>query len=185
VSKRNRRAPALCLAALCLAALPGGPAAVSAGSLPARPPADPTPCATPEYRQFDFWLGEWEVRTPDGKRAGANTIRRTLGGCVLQENWRGAGGHNGTSYNIYDASRRRWHQTWVDDDGLLLQLDGTFSDGRMTLAGETVDSTGKQVKQRISWERLEGGKVRQRWESSPDGEAWKVEFEGIYSDTRS
>jgi hypothetical protein len=42
-----------------------------------------------------------------------------------------------------------------------------------------------RVKQRITWERLEGGKVRQRWESSPDGEGWKVEFEGIYSHTRS
>jgi len=36
----------------------------------------------------------------------------------------GAGGHHGTSYNIYDASRRRWHETWVDDEGLLLQLEG-------------------------------------------------------------
>jgi len=180
VSNGNRRAPAPWLAAVL-----GGLASAVAGPLPAQPPAAPKPCATAEHRQVDFWLGEWEVRTPDGKRAGANTIRRTLGGCVLQENWRGAGGHIGTSYNIYDASRRRWHQTWVDDQGLLLQLDGTFTDGRMILVGETVDSTGTRVKQRITWERLEGGKVRQRWESSPDGEGWKVEFEGIYSHTRS
>ena len=91
------------------------------------------PCATPEHRQFDFWLGTWDVHTPDGKRAGANTIRLTLGGCVLQENWQGAGGHSGTSYNIYDAPRQRWHQTWVDDEGQLLQLDGTYVDGKMVL----------------------------------------------------
>jgi len=41
------------------------------------------------------------------------------------------------------------------------------------------------VKQRIAWEPLAGGKVRQLWDSSPDGVAWKVEFEGIYSRLRS
>jgi hypothetical protein len=180
VSKRNSRASAFWLAALL-----GGLASVSPGALAARPSADPKPCTAAEHRQFDFWLGEWDVHTPDGKRAGANTIRRMLGGCVLQENWRGAGGHSGTSYNIYDSSRQRWHQTWVDDEGLLLQLDGALTNGRMVLVGETVDSTGQRVKQRITWERLAGGKVRQLWESSLDGEAWKVEFEGIYSHPRS
>ena len=133
MSHRNVRASRLSIAALaCGAAAP----ALSQ----AQPPAAPGPCAAPEHRQFDFWLGDWEVRTPEGKLAGHNTITRTLGGCVLQENWRGARGHQGTSYNIYDASRRRWHQTWVDDEGLLLELDGAYADGRMVLSGETVDS---------------------------------------------
>jgi hypothetical protein len=154
---------------------------------PARavPQATPKPCTAAEHRQFDFWLGAWEVRTPAGKLAGANTIQSTLGGCVLQERWRGASGHHGTSYNIYDASRRRWHQTWVDDSGLLLELEGAFTDGRMVLVGETVDSTGKPVKQRITWEPMDGGKVRQRWDSSADGVEWEVVFEGIYTRVRS
>ncbi len=29
-----------------------------------------TACDAPEHRAFDFWLGEWQVRTPDGKLAG-------------------------------------------------------------------------------------------------------------------
>ena len=177
MSLRNVRASRLSLAALaCGAAAP----ALSQ----AQPPAVPGPCAAPEHHQFDFWLGDWEVRTPEGKLAGHNTITRTLGGCVLQENWRGVRGHHGTSYNIYDASRRRWHQTWVDDEGNLLQLDGAFADGRMVLMGESVDSAGRPVKQRITWEPLAGGKVRQLWDSSPDGVAWKVEFEGIYGRLR-
>ena len=177
MSLRNVRASRLAIAALaCGAAAP----ALSQ----AQPPAAPGACAAPEHHQFDFWLGDWEVRTPEGKLAGHNTISRTLGGCVLQESWRGASGHHGTSYNIYDASRRRWHQTWVDDEGTLLQLDGAFADGRMVLMGESVDSAGKPVKQRITWEPLAGGKVRQLWDSSPDGVAWKVEFEGIYSRLR-
>ena len=177
MARRTRRAPLVWLTALA--------AGIAAPLAAARQAADSKPCAAPEHRQFDFWLGEWEVRTPGGKLAGANTIRRRLNGCVLQETWSGAGGHHGNSYNIYDASRHRWHQTWVDDDGTLLQLDGTFTGGRMVLIGETVDSAGKPVKQRITWEQLDDGKVRQRWDSSPDGRSWQVVFEGIYSHVRS
>src|SRR5262249_18740914 len=101
-----------------------------------------SPCAAPEHRQFDFWLGEWKVRTPEGKLAGTNRIERTLGNCVLLESWRGSGGHRGHSYNIYDASRHQWHQTWVDDSGLLLELNGGLVDGRMVVSGETLDSAG-------------------------------------------
>jgi hypothetical protein len=173
VSHRNVRASSLSLVALAYSA--AAPALSQA-----QPPAAPGPCAAPEHRQFDFWVGDWEVRTPEGKLAGHNTITRTLGGCVLQENWHGARGHHGTSYNIYDASRRRWHQTWVDDEGLLLQLDGAYADGRMVLSGETVDSAGRPVKQRITWERMDGGRVRQRWDSSSDGVTWETQFEGIY-----
>ena len=35
-------------------------------------PPRPAPCTAPEHRQFDFWIGEWPVKTPDGKVAGAN-----------------------------------------------------------------------------------------------------------------
>ena len=38
------------------------------------------PCSGAEYRQFDFWLGEWEVES-GGKRAGTNRITRVQGGC--------------------------------------------------------------------------------------------------------
>jgi hypothetical protein len=175
----------VCVYRLRFAVLAAGAAGVLGAAPPpplqAGPPAVPGPCAAPEYRQFDFWLGEWEVRTPAGKLAGRNTITRMLGGCVLQERWRGARGHQGTSYNIYDASRRRWHQTWVDDEGLLLQLEGGYADGRMVLSGEIVDSAGRPVKQRITWERMDGGRVRQRWDSSSDGVTWETQFEGIYN----
>ena len=33
--------------------------------------AKPAPCSAPEHRQFDFWLGDWEVRGPgrQGRRS--------------------------------------------------------------------------------------------------------------------
>lgn len=149
----------------------------SAGPAPAR-----GACPASQHRQFDFWLGEWQVHTRAGKYAGRNSITRTLDGCVLQKRWRGAGGHHGTSVNIYDASRNRWHQTWVDDDGLLLQLDGGLVDGQMMLSGETVAADGARVLHRITRTPLNGHKVRQHWQSSKDGgTTWETAFDGIYT----
>ena len=143
------------------------------------PPA--SPCTAPEHRQFDFWVGDWEVQRRDGKVAGTNRIEPILGGCALRESWTGASGFAGTSYNVYDRSRKVWHQTWVDGQGNLLQLEGAWADGRMTLQGETVDSTGAKSRQRITWTPTAADQVRQLWETSTDGGAtWSVIFDGRY-----
>ncbi|HUF34518.1 MAG TPA: hypothetical protein VMN37_01145, partial [Gemmatimonadales bacterium] len=131
--------------------------------------------------QFDFWVGDWDVKLPNGKQAGTNRIEPILGGCALRETWTGSGGVSGTSYNVYDRSRKVWHQTWVDGQGGLLWLEGGFAGGRMTLEGETVDSGGGKTRQRIVWEPAAPGEVRQLWESSADGGAtWTVVFDGRY-----
>jgi hypothetical protein len=179
-------------ASALLLTLPGAAALVTALGLTAAPPPPapaapppPTACAGREYHQFDFWVGAWEVRRPDGQYAGANTITQTLGGCVLQEHWRGARGGVGTSVNIYDATRKRWHQTWVDNSGLLLELEGGIANGSMVLAGQTLDSSGAVVLQRITWTPSPSGTVRQHWESSSDGGAtWTTAFDGTYSRSR-
>ena len=133
-------------------------------------------CAGPEHAQFDFWVGDWRVTTPDGKHAGDNRIEKVLEGCALHESWRGAKGGLGFSYSAYDASRRVWHQTWVDKDGSVLLLDGGWQDGRMVLGG-----AAGATQNRISWEPRQDGSVRQLWESSTDqGKTWKTEFDGLY-----
>lgn len=145
------------------------------------PPPPPQGCPAPEHRQFDFWIGDWEVLTPAGKTAGSNRIEPILGGCALRETWTGAGGSNGTSYNAWDRQRRRWHQTWVDNGGLVLRLEGGFADGRMVLSGETLDSAGAKVLNRISWQETGPKAVRQLWETSSDGgKTWGVVFDGRY-----
>jgi hypothetical protein len=150
-----------------------------AGQTP--PPGAPAACTSAEHHQFDFWIGAWDVTRPDGVRAGENRIEPILGGCVLQERWTGARGVHGSSYNIYDATRRRWHQTWVDEGGTLLVLEGTFAGGRMILEGVTTDTAGQRQRQRITWEQTAPGRVRQLWESSADdGATWTVAFDGRY-----
>jgi len=170
--------PVLCLALCALVVLPAAAPAQPATT----PNAAPKPCTASEYRQFDFWIGEWEVRAPAGRLAGTNRIEKILGGCALRESWRGARGSSGTSLNAWDAGRRRWHQTWVDDDGLLLEIDGGLREGRMVLEGVTVSRDDARTGQRITWSPMPAGRVRQLWEQSTDGgTTWRVAFEGIYS----
>ncbi|NQU49369.1 MAG: hypothetical protein HQ519_12030 [Planctomycetes bacterium] len=127
------------------------------------------------YRQFDFWVGNWRCETQDGKAAGKNKITLECGNKVLRENWTGAGGGVGTSLNIYDALQKTWHQTWVDQYGTLLQLDGNLDDaGNMVLRGTRPGKEGKTVKHQIKWSPLDE-KVRQTWTvSNDDGKTWKV-----------
>ncbi|HEX9942867.1 MAG TPA: DUF1579 family protein [Thermoanaerobaculia bacterium] len=162
-------------------------AAAQSTAPPAAPPAPaappPAPCSAPEHRQFDFWIGEWEVRDPKGELAGTNRIEKILNGCALQENWTGARGDKGTSFNIYDAPAKRWHQTWVSDNGLLLVLDGAFQDGKMVLSGERVPRQGGGLaKHRITWTPVDADHVRQHWEMSRDGgKTWGTVFDGTYT----
>lgn len=139
------------------------------------------PCSAPEHRQFDFWLGTWEV-TANGQKAGTNTIEKAMGDCVIHESYESVSGYVGESFNVYDASRGVWHQTWVDNSGLLLLLEGTFSDGAMVLEGETTGSDGAVSRQRISWSVVDGNAdlVRQLWESRAPGGEWTVAFDGLY-----
>jgi hypothetical protein len=141
------------------------------------------PCSSSEHRHFDFWIGAWDVSNPAGTVVGSNVIRSLLGGCALQEHWESVRGSVGESYNIYDASRGKWHQTWVDNAGSLLMLEGGLRADTMVLEGETVTRNGGRVRQRVRWYRVGGNadQVRQFWESSTDdGKTWTVAFDGLY-----
>ena len=159
------------------------PLGLAAQEAPTAPAAGAS-CSAPEYRQFDFWIGEWTV-TSGEQLAGTNSIQAVHGGCALEENWQGAGegGVSGSSFNTWDRATGRWHQTWVDGSGTLLQLDGGLVDGRMVLQGERParDGNGTTL-HRISWTPNEDGSVRQLWEASQDeGGTWSVLFDGLYT----
>ncbi len=142
----------------------------------------PPGCPAEVRRQFDFWVGNWDV-TVAGKPAGVNRIEKILEGCALLENWQGVGGMSGKSVNFYDPRRERWHQTWVDDRGGSLGLDGAFTGGKMVLTGTKKDpATGKTTIDRITWTPLPADQVRQVWETSTDeGKSWTVAFDGLYT----
>lgn len=147
-------------------------------------------CSGAEHRQFDFWIGRWEVFNPEGKKAGDNLVEAIDGGCALIERWQGMGGFTGTSLNNWDRATGQWRQHWVDNQGGQLRLAGGFEGGKMVLASTEPEPHSSRpsatVRQRISWMPLPDGAVRQHWERSEDGGTrWTTVFDGRYVKKKS
>lgn len=135
-------------------------------------------CSSAEYRQFDFWVGEWDV-TQSGKPAGRNSIRLILNGCAISEDWSGTGGFRGNSLNFYDADTKLWHQTWIDSQGQSLALEGRFEGGSMVLQSSAAKNAPRH---RITWTPAADKTVRQFWQvQETPGADWKTLFDGRYS----
>jgi hypothetical protein len=144
----------------------------------------PRPCGDGAFRQFDFWIGEWEVHDVSGKRAGENTISLEHNGCVLVERWTSARGDTGMSMNHYDPRAGLWRQHWVGL-GLILEMSGGMKDGSMILEGPLQYVGANRVTLlRGVWTPLPEGRVRQHFlESSDEGKTWTEWFDGYYSRT--
>lgn len=134
-----------------------------------------------ESRAFDFWVGDWEV-TANGAPAGESHVERILGDCVIFENWTGANGFSGKSLNFFDASKKRWQQTWVDNVGGLLEFHGEARDDGIAFTGEGVPpGQTTPVKNRMTFFNRSADEVRQLIEQSrDDGQTWTVIFDGTY-----
>lgn len=138
------------------------------------------PCAQTAYRQFDFWIGEWNVFS-GGRQAGTNNVQRILDGCVLFENWTSAQGGSGKSFNFYNSQKGKWQQTWVDDKGSVIEFEGEAKDGGMYYKAETIAAGGKKILHRMTFTKLSENRVRQLWEQSADGgNTWSAAFDGDY-----
>ena len=158
----------------------------------ATPSPAPTPspvpmsaaCSAPQYRQFDFWLGEWDLVGNDGKKSAEDRVLQVLGGCALQENWTSVKSGQGLSFSAYDPATKRWHQTLMDDSGAVLKLEGEFADGKMILVGQrpSLKEKGVTNTHRIAWTPLPDHRVKQYREISTNGgRTWRPVSEGTYA----
>ncbi|HEX6832335.1 MAG TPA: hypothetical protein VF132_02275 [Rudaea sp.] len=139
--------------------------------------------AAGEHRQFDFWIGQWEVTGAKGQIAGHSRIDAVSDGCAISEHWEGTGGSRGVSYNAWDPASKHWYQFWVGNtSGDVLYLKGGMENGSMVLQGTRANpTTGKPQAQRITWTPNSDGTVRQFWEQSDDdGKTWTAAFDGLY-----
>ena len=139
------------------------------------------PCtASPEFRQLDFWIGEWDVQS-NGQPTGKSSVQLILGECVIFENWTGALGMNGKSFNIYDATRNKWRQTWVNDRGGITEFAGEFKDNKMEYLTEIIGTDGSKTLRRMTLFNLGPDRIRQLSEQTADGgKTWNVQYDFIY-----
>ena len=150
--------------------------------------AQQRPCSSPVYRQFDFWLGEWEAFGTNGQKAGDSKISLILDSCIVLEEWTSATvtqgiRYAGKSFNTYNAATKQWQQTWVDNVGGSNEyLEGVGGNNRIIFTTKPFPfSKDTLAIRRLSFHKLSDDKVRQFGEISKDnGKSWSTEYDLEY-----
>ena len=140
---------------------------------------------TPD-KQFDFWLGDWNV-TWDDNQQGTNQVSKILDGHVIQEKFDGNPGlsFRGMSLSVYNARSERWQQTWVDTEGNYWNFSGAFENERMILATE-VEIEGQKVMLRMVFHNITPDEFDWNWEGSKDnGQTWQLRWQIHYKRKKS
>ena len=145
------------------------------------------PCRhDPRFRQFDFWVGDWDVR-PTGQPAvgppARNTVTLDDNDCVVTEHWSSPSGSVGQSFNIFDRSYGEWRQTWVDNTGGQHDYRGRLVEGNMVFEGDTPAPNGQRgrIPTRLTFFKLGPDSVRQYSEISNDsGRSWQTSYDLTY-----
>jgi hypothetical protein len=141
------------------------------------------PCkdrANAQYRQLDFWVGEWDVFSGQQK-VGDSSVQLILKDCVVFENWHGLQGGDGKSLNKYNNVTQQWEQFWVSDSGTTNYFKGSLVDGAMRYSLEMPGPSGGTLLRHLTFSQLPEGKVRQLSERSMDGgKTWATEYDLVY-----
>ena len=138
------------------------------------------------FREFDFWVGDWDVRpvgTPAVGPAARNTVTIELNDCVVEEHWTAPAGSQGTSYNLYDRSLGMWRQTWVDNGGGQHDYHGGIKNGNMVYEGDIPAPNGQRgrIPTRLTFFHISTDSVRQFSEVSADsGKTWTTNYDLMY-----
>ncbi len=143
------------------------------------------PCSSPEFKQMDFWVGEWQATWPAPQAGqpevrGTNVIRKILSDCVVEENFSGPA-FEGKSVSTFNPRNGRWQQTWVDSDGGYLDFVGG-ADGTNFIYTRSFVQNGKTIHQRMVFKNIKSDSFDWSWERSEDeGKTWKVVWPIHYS----
>jgi hypothetical protein len=158
-------------------------------------------CPGVSHRQFDFWLGDWEIRQellrPDGSwiaLPARNTVRWVAGACALIEEWWGevlffwdgmdaATPLEGLSVRAFDPEAGLWRIWWMDsrrpDFGR--PFEGRFDKDEGVFLRQDVTADGVPHLTRIRFHSISVDSVR--WELANSRNAgsswsplWRMQF---------
>lgn len=158
-----------------LAALAATRAGSAGPAAAVQTPSAAAACAGPEFHQFDFWVGSWDVFGPKGKQVGHSLIEKVYG-CGIRENWMPFSNQPGGSLSTYVPGEKRWEQFWIDSSGSRAVFTGGWNGSAMVISGKW---GGPIV--RMTYSRNADGSVRQFGEQSTDeGKNWQPAFDFTY-----
>ena len=159
--------PLLCVIVFCF------------GTFPAKAQS---PCDTlKNYRDFDFWVGEWDVYVNDQKRA-ESSITFTNGKCGILEDYRPLNTPGGNSISYFDVADGRWKQEWVSNGRVSHYIEPeSYTKGQMQLIARHTSNKGNFLLRMIYYHNKKEDTVRQVMDRSDDnGQTWKTIFDGLY-----
>jgi ketosteroid isomerase-like protein len=144
--------------------------------------AKPSPCSAPEFRQLDFWAGDWDVcdiANPATQVARVK-VDHILDSCVLREDYQDNEGHKGQSFCISDATLKAGHQSWLTNHGQILLLNGGLDGNQIVLNAteHTLEGGNKLI--RGAWKPVEGGVRETAVTSLDEGKTWKPWFDLMF-----
>jgi hypothetical protein len=111
-------------------------------------------CRAAEYRQFDFWVGNWDIQNLNGTSNGSSVVSSVLGGCAVLENYFGDAGR---SISAYDNATGTWNQFYVASGGGILLLRGGFQSDSMILS----EQRGPVINDIWTWTTIDANTVKQ------------------------
>ena len=146
--------------------------------------SDPAPCsAKSESRQLDYWLGDWQLTSPEALAGNTSHVSLALGNCLFVENWDNGKGHTGENIFAYSPDDKSWHGMFADNEGRVhVFVDGQVAGGSAEFYGPNRGPDGTTVLNRVKLVRLTPDKIEHSWEKSTDnGVSWTTVFRGEYS----
>ncbi len=139
------------------------------------------PCLTrKESRLFDFWVGDWDVKSPQGQPAGQSSVQMLLEGCTLLENWTDMQGGGGKSLNSYNVDTKQWQQFWTDQYGRVTEYrESEWINGSLRFSAHQL--TPRDALLHMTFTPINPNLVRQFGEISTDGgKTWAPSFDLYY-----
>jgi tetratricopeptide (TPR) repeat protein len=148
------------------------------------------PClGVPQAREFDFWIGEWDVY-PNGANVivGHSKVEMASGGCMVLENWTALGAvpNTGKSMNYVNSVTGKWEQHWIGSGGLNVNnpqyfTNGEYKDGAMRFESISMSPQNQKQLGRFIFFNMGPDQVRQFYEISADeGKTWTTSYDFIY-----
>ena len=135
-------------------------------------------CTGENFRQLDFWVGDWDLKWQGG--VGVNHIQKSFENCVIEEHFNGQPSQHLQGHSVSTYANGAWRQNWVDNQGGYCDLTGgPQADGTFVL--ENVRENDKTPYRRMVFENITADSLSWHWQGSDDGgktwaDRWVIEY---------